>query len=109
MRRRPAHGFAGMAIEHSLIAKLAERMWQESSTHAEAVAIGCALCNRVQDSLLGWHQIAVEAAREIHREVNEALAARGRECAGSAEARNALRANVGDLRPVQDRCEPPRF
>lgn len=60
-----------MCLDQYLIAKLAERMWQESSTHAEAVALGCALRNRVQDGLLGWHQVAMEAAAEIQRALSD--------------------------------------
>ncbi|HEX3682197.1 MAG TPA: hypothetical protein VHU83_06610 [Bryobacteraceae bacterium] len=60
-----------MNIDQYLVGKLAERMWRESATHPEAIAIGCALRNRVQDGLLSWHQVAMESAGETHREVTD--------------------------------------
>lgn len=58
-----------MTIHQYMIAKLTEIMWHGSRTEPEAIAIGCALRNRVQDGLGSWHQIFAQESPEHRREL----------------------------------------
>lgn len=57
-----------MTSEHYIIAKLAELMWSHD-TEREAIAVGCALRNRVGENL-GWWDLIRDKSNHGDRHIN---------------------------------------